>query len=223
MKRHSLPAALLLCGVLFMACEKEDTSYNTTYGVQYQLATSNPSTVLGTVPTEGRTAQTLASVSWRSGSAVARRIRFEGTGEDEIDIRTGVPTPIQMVGPATSLGILEVPAGTYEEVRFTIELSRTDPFQLTGDFNGTPLLLQVTDPIDIELERDALTIDALTNYTALTTLNLSSILAGITADMLSEATVSNGQILISATSNTRLYQIILANMKSLGELEFGKQ
>lgn len=223
MKRHSFPAALLLCGVLFMACEKEDTSYNTTYGVQYQLATSNPTTVLGTAPTDGRTAQTLASVSWRSGSAVARRIRFQGMGDDEIDIRTGVPTPIAMVGPATALGTLEVPAGAYEEVRFTIELSRTDPFQLTGDFNGTPLLLQVTDPIDIQMERDVLTIDALTNYTALATLNLSSLLSGITGDMLSEAAVSNGQILISATSNTRLYQIILVNMKAMGALEFGKK
>lgn len=214
---------MLLCGALFMGCEKEDTTHNTTYGIQYQLATSNPSMVLGTTPSEGRTARMQAAVSWRSGSAVARRIRFQGMSDDEIDIRTGVPTPIVMVGPATDLGRIEVPAGDYEEVRFTIELSHTDPFQLTGDYNGTPLLLQITGPVDITLERDALTIDALTNYTATTTLNLSQLLSGITAGMLSEAALSNGEIHISSTSNTRMYDLIVANMKSWGELEFAKQ
>lgn len=212
-----------MCGVLFMGCEKDDTTPDTPYGIQYQLATSHPATVLGTTPTDGGTARTQAALSWRSGSAVARRIRFQGISDDEIDIRTGVPTPIVMVGPATDLGRIEVPAGDYEEVRFTIELSHTDPFQLTGDYNGTPLLLQITAPIDITLERDALTIDAQTNYHATTTLNLSQLLSGITAGMLSEAALSNGEIHISATSNTRLYDIIVANLANWGELEFGRQ
>lgn len=223
MKRHSLPAALLLCGAFFIGCEKEDTANTTTYGIHYQLTTSNPSTLLGKTFSGERTAGVQTTVSWKSGSAVARRIRFEASGDDEVDIRTAAPTNITMPGPATDLGLITVPAGNYEDVRFTIELSRTEPFLLTGDYNGTPLVLQVTAPLDIVLDRDLLTIDANTNYRALTTLNLSRVLRGISAVMMSDATVSNGQILISASSNTRLYNIILENMKDWSSWEFGKQ
>ena len=217
MKKQSYPLALLLCGVLFTGCEKDEEA---TYGVYYQLTTSNPTTVLGTSPTEGRTARMQAAVSWKSGSAVARRIRFEGVGDTEIDIRTGTPTNINQIGPATSLGMISLPAGDYEEVRFTIELSHSDPFQLTGDYNGTPLVLQVTTPIDFVLDEGDLSIAARTNYNALTTLNLSQLLNGISASMLSDAMVSNGQILISPSSNVTLYNLIVANMKDLGALQF---
>lgn len=223
MKRHSLPLMVLLGGALMMGCEKEATGDTTPYGIHYQLTTSNPSTVLGTVPTGEGAARMQASVSWKSGSAVARRIRFEAEGDDEVDIRTGVPTQIVMMGPATNLGMIPIPAGEYEDARFTIELSPNDAFQLSGDYNGTPLALLIPGPISFELEESTLSIAARTNYRALTTLNLSILLTGITADMLSEAQISNGQILISPDANTRLYHIIAANVKNLGELEFGKQ
>jgi hypothetical protein len=223
MKRHSFPVALLLSGTLFTGCEKEANESPTLYGIHYQLTTSNPATVLGTAPTGEGAARMQATVSWKSGSAVARRIRFEAVGDDEVDIRTAVPTQIAMIGPATDLGMITIPAGDYEDARFTIELSATDPFQLTGDYNGTPLVLQIPGPIHFELSEATLSIAARTHYRALTTLNLSRILSGITADRLSEAFESNGQILISPNSNVPLYNIILNNMKNLGELEFGKQ
>lgn len=223
MKRHSLPVALLLWGALFTGCEKDTTQDATPYGIHYQLTTSNPTTVLSTVPSEHETTRMQAAVSWKSGSAVARRIRFQAVGDDEVDIRTGVPTNIVMMGPATNLGMITLPAGDYEDARFTIELSPTNPFLLTGEYNGTPLVLQIPGPIQFELSEAALSIAARTHYRALTTLNLSRILSGITADGLSEAEESNGQILIAPNSNVQLYNIILNNLKNLGELEFGKQ
>lgn len=220
MKRHSFPVALLLCSVLFTGCDKEDLVDTTPYGVYYQLTTSNPSSVLSSMPTAQGTTRVLGDLTWKSGSAVARYIRFRGLGDREVDIRTSAPTSISMIGPPTDLGMIAIPAGDYEEVRFTIELSRTDPFVLTGDFNGTSLVVQLTDPIDIEVDEAALSIAPRTNYRLLTTLNLSRVLSGISAAMLSEAMGSNGQILISAHSNEGLYNIIKGNIRKLGELEF---
>lgn len=220
MKRHRLPVYLLWCGVLFMACEKENT--DATYGVRYQITTSNPSSLLGTFPAgiNSNTERTATTVSWTSGSAVARRIRFEGTGDNEVDIRIDVPQNITLIGPSTTLGELYIPVGDYQDARFTIELSRTDPFVLTGNVDGTPIVLQVPPPLSFEMDRSTLSVLASTNYDATTTLNLSRVLNGITADMLADAALTNGQILISPTSNQRIYNLMLANMKTLGELEF---
>jgi hypothetical protein len=226
MKRHSLPVCVLLCSVLFMACEHDSVPEELpVYGVHYQLATSNQPTVLGNTPSgvSAATAKTATTVSWRSGSAVARRISFQATGDDEVDIRTAAPGLINLVGVPTNLGMLSIPKGSYTDARFTIELSPTDPFQLTGDFNGTPLVLQITSPISFELDQEELAIADLTNYNAVTTLNLSRVFNGVSSALLSEATLSNGQIVISPASNTRIYNIMLENMKDLAELEFAKR
>jgi len=53
----------------------------------------------------------------------------------------------------------------------------------------------------------------------LTTLDLSQLTTGITESMLSSATLTNGVLVISATSNAALYSVILSNINNIDDVE----
>jgi hypothetical protein len=58
------------------------------------------------------------------------------------------------------------------------------------------------------------------SYTALTHIDLIKLGTGITTAMLAGATVTGGKILISASSNTAIYNLILANFDSCDDVDF---
>ncbi len=74
--------------------------------------------------------------------------------------------------------------------------------------------------MEIETEKENVVITDNNSYTALTTLNLSLLTRGITESMLNSATRTNGTILISSTSNTNIYNIILKNLEDCDGIEF---
>ncbi|MBZ9788497.1 hypothetical protein LB456_13660, partial [Psychroflexus sp. CAK57W] len=93
-------------------------------------------------------------------------------------------------------------------------------FVLRGSFINNigfalPVLFFVNGSLEFNASAADVTVGSGANITALTTLDLSLLTTGITESMLSMATLTSGVLVISATSNTNIYNIILSNSNTI--------
>lgn len=217
MKKNKL---ILLLSVFAFAvltgCTKEEAPSGTR--VTYELATSNFSTIVG-----GST--TGASLVWTSGYASAVEIEFEAAKAGlEVEYKSEAKQKINLFSPLSTLGIILVPPGTYDDIEFEVEVQPNGSdaaFYLSGNFtNGvgitTPVIFKLNSVLEIEAEKSNITIASGVSLNALTTLNLSLLCNNVTESMLNNATRTNGVIEISATSNTNIYDIIYNNLRTCG-------
>lgn len=219
MKINFFFSALLLSGLIFFASCKKDKGSS---GYQYKLTTANRSNVVGRIEA--------GNVSWTAGYASANLLKFEaknGAGA-EVEYKSNTTQHIDVFSSlATSLGTINLPAGTYSEIEFKAELSPSGSdaaLELNGTFtsgaNTTPVVFTVGSNLEIKTEKNNVTVSDNSSYTALTTLNLAKLTTGVTEAMLNAATKTSGKIVISASSNTNIYSIMLANLDGCDEVEF---
>jgi hypothetical protein len=126
--------------------------------------------------------------------------------------------------PFFSLGTLTLPAGSYKEVEFKIEtaLRTNEPaLELSGTYNGTPVILKVDNTFEFKAEKEGVDITENNGYTAVNNLNLALLTQGITDADLTNALPTNGQMIISATSNAGLFAKLLNSLGTC-ESEFEK-
>ena len=218
MKSQRLVLALSLPMALFFAsCDKE----NAAPGLTYQVATSTTATAIisgGTVN---------ASLKWNSGYANVVEIEFEALSNNvEIEYKSEVKQKINFFAPLSTLGLIVVPAGTYDDVEFEIEVEPVGAdaaLSLSGSYTNnavvTPVNFKLNAELEIESEQSRLVIADGSSLNAITTLNLSLITTGVSVSMLDNALRTNGVIEISATNNTPIYDIILRNLKACGGVE----
>lgn len=203
---------------IFMSCKKEQD----VPGITYQLRTSNATT--STI--SGSAGSTL---KWTSGYASAVEIEFEAEKDGaEVEYKSAVKQKIDLFSPLTSLGNIVVPPGTYQDVAFEVEIQpgTTDAaFRLNGSFtngNGvaTAVVFTFNETMEIEAERENITITDASSLNALSTLNLSLLTTGVTEEMLNNASRnSSGAIEISATSNTSIFNIMRNNLEASAGVE----
>lgn len=224
MKLSGILSTAFLSTLLFTSCKKSGT--DTASSMQYQLKTSNPSSIVNTPATPG-------SVQWTSGFASANEIKLEANNNSsQVEFKNETIQRIDLFAPlASNLGNIVIPPGTYTEVEFKVELnnSGTDAaLVLNGQFtNGagvvTPIVFTVNGLFEIKGEQANVVINGNSSITAITTLNLSVLTTGISQAMLNAATLTGGKILISASSNSNLYSIIVANLHQRHEAELHHQ
>lgn len=202
---------LSFSAVLFLtSCKKNNESSDATFKVK----TTNRSALVG---------RTAGTVTWTSGFASANEIEFEAEKENlQIELKSTARQRIDLFAPISSLGTITIPPGIYDEVEFEIHMSSTptDPaLELRGTYNAIPIVFRVNSPLEIEAEYDDVTIGQGNNFNAIISLNLSLLTLGITDANLSSAQLTSGEIVISSTSNIALYNIMLANLKNIDEVE----
>ena len=217
---YFLSAGLALT-MLFAACKKNDSSQTGTMTgtpeMGYQLKAVNASSSIGMKRTDS------ALISWTDGTAHPVMVKFEAKkAGTEIDYRTAVDTTIDIMSSILPVfGGFTIPTGTYNEIELKIDLDRsgsTPALELTGTYTDTagvmtPVSVQINDFLELETEQHDVTIDSSAAFVAVTTLDLSTISAGITQRMLSRATMSGGTIVISSSSNRSLYEVIVDNLR----------
>ena len=212
-----IAAASLL---LFNSCKKSATSDQ---ALQYQIQTTNRTAVVNAPLSAG-------SITWTSGTATASLIKLEAKNSNntEVEFKSTLNQQIDLFAPiATSLGNVVIPPGTYSEVEFKIDLTpngSAPSLVLNGQFTSgtgviTPVIFQVNSMVEIKAEQTNVTITSTSGSTALTSVNLALLTVGISQTMLNSATLTNGKIIISATSNTALFDIITANVIKSHEVE----
>lgn len=217
--------ATVLLTILLFSCKKNNESS----GITYKIKTANRSTAVnranqvssGDVNILGRT---MGTITWTSGFASATEIQFEAENENsEVEFESEARHRIDLFSPLAALGNIMLPPGSYKEVEFQVELAptQTDPaLELRGTFNGTPVVFRINSALEIESELENVTITQGSDYNAIITLNLSLLTLGVSESALNSALLTNGEIIISANSNTALYNLMIANLSNLDEVEF---
>ena len=213
-----LTTLFISAATLFLvSCKKENSDPP---GISYQLQTNNRSSVLGRVAA--------GNIVWTSGYGNASEVKFEGKGPSgEIQYKSTLQQRIDLFSGISTLGNVTLPAGSYKEVEFKVELNptATEPaLLLNGTYTSTgpaiPIIFRIATPLEIETEMNNVTVLANNGYNALTTLNLSLLTRGITQTMLDNAVKTNGTILINSSSNVDLYNTILNNLKECDDIDF---
>lgn len=214
-KSIAVVAALLLQ----VSCSKDDNAGK----LSYQLKTKNPSA------TVNRTSS--GSVNWTSGTAFTEKIKFEAKkdGGARMKYESTVQRRINLFAAAGELGNISLSPGSYSEIESAVRLSSSGAdtaFVLRGSFINNigfalPVLFFVNGSLEFNASAADVTVGSGANITALTTLDLSLLTTGITESMLSMATLTSGVLVISATSNTNIYNVILSNSNSIDDVKLG--
>ncbi|MFZ1784761.1 MAG: hypothetical protein WAU23_06125 [Ferruginibacter sp.] len=208
-----LIAALPL--ITFLGSCKKSGSDESVSTLQFQIGISNPLVTVNKITGPG-------TIRWNSGSAYATQVKLEAKQNgNELEFKSSNPRQVDLFAPvATTLGNVSIPAGSYSELEFKISLSpggSGTAMELNGEYtNGSGGISAVkfilNSLIDLKAEQSSVIVNSNTTIGALTTLDLSFVTDGITQAMLDNAVLTNGSIIISSTSNSNLYTIILNNL-----------
>jgi hypothetical protein len=221
MKSNKLLSVIILCVIFFFAaCKKNNSTSQSSF--KYKLTTTNRSNIVNRLES--------GTITWSSGYGSTNQVKFEAKNSSgsQVEYKTTVSQRIDLFASlAPVLGIVTLPAGTYSEIEFKGELAPNSPdvaLELDGIFTSgattTPVVFSVNGPLEIKTEKNNVVISDNASYTALTTFDLSKLTTGITEAMLNSATRTSGKIIISAGSNTTLYNMMLANLDSCDDVQF---
>ena len=215
MKLHFLLAAAALSSLMF-SCKKENAASSSS-NVHYQLTATDRTSSVGAANSDGSGLRTDATITWNTGFANVTELKFEAKNrESEISYRSKTDHRVDLFNPSPSVGTILIPSGDYDQVKFKIGLApaNNEPaLELTGNYNGTPVILRVTHPVEIKGAQRNVTITDNNGYTAITDLNLSELLNDVSAHDLNNASRTNGQIIVSSSSNTNIYNKLIRNLR----------
>lgn len=196
--------------IVLSSCKKENAASNS--GFIFQLKAANPTSTV---------ARTMATVTWQSGFVNANLIKFEAKqAGNEVEFKSNVQRHVDLFALPGDIGNVSIPAGTYDEVEFKIFIapnSGEPAFQLQGTVDNTPVIFKVDNSNLIKAEQHEVTLSG--SNVASTTLDLAGLTQGISASDFTNATQTNGTIVITSSSNVNLYNAILNNISRLGETE----
>ncbi len=217
MKNNLFLSAALLGTLAMASCSKSsgpDSSSPNAARMTYELNATNTSTSMQKSTARG-------TLIWTSGYANPTLIQFSAKQQGtEIDYKSTNTSPIDIFSPsALDFGGFTLPAGTYKEIELKMRLNGqgSDPaLDLMGNYtyNGvtTPIELQVQDEMWLKTETKDVTIDENTDMAALIDLNLADFLDGVSDNMIRNAQLTNGVLMISRTSNRSIYNAIVRNI-----------
>jgi len=231
MKKQLVFILLLTFGsVGFFACQKSDLINNgtTEYGVQFEAL--NPSFSLsGSSTTKSAMVQS-DSISWDSAHLVVSNIKFEAklkslvTNEDSIEIeyKWHGPELVNLLNNDNTLGNFTLSPGVYDEIELKVEGltedAGSDPvFYLEGiyknDAGSWPISVSVTQNVYFKTEKENVEVtDEGIDITSVIKLYLDELMADVDPADLDNANLTDGVIVISADSNTGIYQTIVSNL-----------
>lgn len=229
----------LFMGLLFVtACTKK--ADNTTATLQFSAqANNNLYTMSGsTITPVSASANTngMATLNWTAGYVNATEFEFEAAKENNNDQSDTTHVQYQAQGSfridlfatPTALASLVIPAATYDHVQVEIQSVKSATgalnFYLKGTYKNaagiaTPIEVQLNESFAIHSEITKWQAQTLT-YTSLVKMHLDLFLKNVTTTLLDNASQTNGSILISSTSNAAIYQLLVANLRYMSDVEF---
>lgn len=224
----------LVTGILVTSCSKDSTAPTTTsLGVKMQ-ATNKSFSLLKS------TALATPSLIWDSSFIFVSKIELEAEKQEsgmpaspsEVHFEWSGPVKIDLFRLNSVIGNIALQPGTYHEVSIKINSFSSDAgglpdFYLSGTYTNAdgsviPIEFVVNEDFEFRVKLEGSTLDAVNDYTSMINMNLSLLFAGVQSADLDGATLANGKILISNTSNASLYNKIITNFSSCGESETSK-
>jgi len=200
-----------IAAVALTSCKKNADS-SMSQGLDFQLRAVNPSSPV---------ARTMATISWDSGFVNATLIKFEAKQNgNETEFKSNVHQHVDLFGAASTVGTINITPGVFEEVEFKVEAAptSTEPaLKLQGSVNGVPVTFIVNNGFEIKSEQSQVTLTG--GDIALNKIDLSALTNGLSSANFSSATLTNGTVIISSSSNANLFNIMFSNCEKQGETE----
>lgn len=212
------------------ACSSDDSTEATLLAVNFQTVTA-PFNSQAQASSFNKQSATSGSFLFNSGFITLTAIEYEAENGLEsvefeleqvvvIDYATGIPN--------TDIKPIEISAGTYQEVSVELELlDETDEPSVvlegtytSPDNTATPIRFEFNSGETFEVEREGTVVFA-ENESAIAqvTFDPSAWFAGVTDDMMADATQSEGVIVISETHNSEIFDIVADGLDLATELE----
>lgn len=208
----------LLLLIFMTSCKKNKNAGS----VSFQLRSQNQSSVVA-----GRIQS--GALTWNSGYVFVDKVEFEAEKNDdfEIQIESRIRRRIDLFGSISQISTIQLEPGKYEEVEVELDLISTatdTAFVLRGSYANNagatiPVVFVIRDTMELEAEAENVVLTGVDDYRFLTTFDLSKLTIGITQTLLNSATLTNGVLVISATSNSSLYSILLSNINKMDGVE----
>ena len=183
-------------------------------------------------------------VNWHAGYMNADEIQFDAklmgknngngngngngnNGGTHVHYKSKVDQRIDLFNPVP-FGNLMIPYGRYDNVMLKV---RREPspashaLYLEGDYmeNGinVPVTIVVDETMDLKAKwKDPLTIANGVDYLSFLSFNLAELIDGLTPGMLQQASLTNGGLVISSSSNQHIYNMILENLEDMMKVKF---
>lgn len=230
--RSLIKIGTTLLGALVMlsSCEKDDSTGSGQ--LSYRVKPVNyTASVGGSISGSGLVVgvNSNSSITWTSGSLYINEIDFEAESKNtEIEFELKKPVSVDLFNLSPLLGSVSIPDGTYDEVELKLELKKSDtnmPLTLKGtytDANGAkiPVEFYFNEDFELEVEAEDLIVNGSNDYLGLINVQLNKFMTNVISADLSNASKTNGVIVISSTSNANLYSKLKANLKAFAECDF---
>ena len=227
MKKVFFRALIFGASVILVSCKKNENGGN----LSYRINPSNFSTSVATGSTTGITVSSTPTLTWTSGTMNISEIDFEAENENlEVEYELKNPASINLLSPSPILGSIDIPDGFYEEVELKIEIDQTTgtnvPLALAGhytDANGikTPVEFYLNEDFEISVESENITISS-EDISAMINLRLDLLVSNVSSSDFSNASKTNGKIVVSSNSNTMIYNKVKSALNLMGDCDFEK-
>lgn len=214
----------------FFACQKSDINTDGTseFGVQFEALNANFA-----LPVSGSIKSALVesdSISWDSAHMVVSTVKFEAelksqvTNEDSISIeyKWHGPELVDLLNNEITLGNFVLSPGTYDQIELKVEGLEEDAgdlpvFYLEGtyknDAGSWPIIVSVSQNVSFKTEKEDVEVtEEGIDITSVIQLYLDQLMADVDPADLDNAEQTDGVIVISADSNSAIYQTIVSNL-----------
>ncbi len=233
MKKFSpgIYACIALAAMSLAACKKSGTLPTSTKPqMSFQVKADNLSTNLASASQGSTSINSITGLTWTSGIANISQFKLEAKKNGvETEVTSKNLTNVDLFALSPSVANVTLDTGTYKEIEIRVVLRKSSdtsalPLKLKGTFTtggGTviPIEFDFNDNAIIKAEGHNIIVTSTTDFVALVHLHLGKLEAGISAADLEAATLTNGTIVISGSSNSSIYNRVLANLNGCGESE----
>lgn len=231
MKTNFVITAFLSAAILFTACQKDDmgTTGPSSFGVKFEAL--NKSYTLPVSDGTKSVAVTNAAITWDTVQLVVSQIKFEAelkslvTHHDSIEIEykwTG-PKLVNLLDDQLLLGNFILQPGFYDEIELKVygdskDAGKKPVFYMYGNYTNAenskiPVAIKVNNNVQFKTEKDSVTVtEESIDITSYIQIYLDQLMAGIDPEMLDDARLTNGVIVISPDNNRTIYFAILGNL-----------
>lgn len=231
-KRKLLIIVFIALTFGFFACQKSDfnsaDSGPSTLGVKIQALNKS-----FTLPVNGTKSAELStsSITWDTVQMVVSTVKFEAklksmdTYRDSVEISykwTG-PTMASLLDSSLFFGEFILQPGFYDEIEIGVQGLKDDAnpepvFYMTGQYiNGEvtviPVRFETYSNIEFKTEKDSVDVSGDNiDFTSYVQLYLDKLMTDISPEVLDNATLTGGVILISEERNRDIYYIVMRNL-----------
>lgn len=179
------------------------------------------------------------AVEWSAASIYVEKIAFVGKSDNLLDTTIYVGKNIDIFNAEALTGIIQLPTGSYKDVRVKLFARKSDKselaFNLKGTFTNTKggvdsVMVGSSYPFEANIDVSDIIINPSDKYNATFTFNLDKVLSGISTELLQTARSYSGKdnsrlyvIWKGGSDEEPFYDLVIENWQTVASVSVSKQ